>query len=117
MKKLLTIFILSTLLCSCSSWTKADLTREGLWSAAHIIDWKQTRYAMEHPERFKELNPALGDHPSEGRINTFMGVTWIGHILISHLLKDKKKDFQNITLGAKIAVNINNYYVGAEVEF
>lgn len=72
---------------------------------------------MERPDEFKELNPLLGDHPSEGRLNTFAVVGAVLHIAGTHYLEEYRVYWQNITLGLKAVVVGNNFYVGAKVEF
>lgn len=113
MIKLLFIIIL---LCSCS-WTKAEITKETAWLVLHTVDYSQTRYAMDRPDEFKELNPLLGDHPSKGRLNTFALLGAILHPVGTHYLEEYRAVWQNITLGMKVVVIGNNFYVGAKIRF
>jgi len=84
----------------------------------HAVDYSQTRYAMDRPDEFKELNPLLGEHPSKGRINTFAVVGGLFHILGTHYSKKEYRSiWQNITIGMKILTVGNNFYVGAKVKF
>jgi len=114
--KLLCILII--LLCSsCATWSKGDKIREATWLVLHAVDYKQTQYAMERPDEFKELNPLLGDHPSEGRLNTFAIVGGLFHILVTDYFEENRTLWQNITIGLKIVCVANNYYVGAKIKF
>lgn len=118
--KKLTLVILPCLLLGCATdpWTKEDVQKETAWMILHTIDWGQTRYAMERPDEFKELNPLLGNHPSKGRINTFMGATALGHVLLTHCLDSKERPvWQYISIGIKAGVVGNNYYMGARVDW
>jgi len=113
----LLIILLSIFLTGCATWSKGDKIREATWMVLHVVDYKQTQYAMERPDEFKELNPLLGDHPSEGRLNTFAVAGGLFHILVTNYLEEHRTVWQNITIGMKIVVVANNYYVGAKVKF
>jgi len=109
--------ILAIFICFSCSWTKAEITKEACWMVLHVIDYKQTQYAMDRPDEFSELNPMLGDHPSEGRLNTFAVVGGVTHFLTTHYFDGFRGTWQNVTLGLKVAVVGNNFHVGAKVEF
>ena len=49
--------------------------------AATLVDWAQTRDIARRPDQFKEANPLIGDHPSVGRVNTFMA----SRLVVQHL--------------------------------
>lgn len=118
-----TTYLIMTLACflGCATtdkWTKAEKTKEVAWLILHAVDYSQTRYAMDRPDEFKEANPLLGDHPSEGRLNLFALITGIGHVwLTDYVGKEYRSLFQNITLGFKTGTVVNNFYVGAKIEF
>lgn len=115
---LLIISILLLTACAHDPWTKAEKAKETAWLALHAVDHKQTQYAMDRPNEYKELNPILGKHPSKGRINTFMLTTAIGHFLITNYIpKEHRAFWQNFTLGTKAAVVGWNFHVGARIEF
>lgn len=117
--KILTVFMALTCF-SCTTtpakWTKSEKVKEACWMILHAVDYKQTQYAMGKPNEFKELNPLLGEHPSEGRLNTFALVGAILHIASTHYIENRSI-WLNITLGIKIICVGNNFYVGAKVEF
>jgi len=110
---LLSIFIFT----SCATRSKGDEIREATWLVLHAVDYKQTQYAMERPDEFEELNPLLGKHPSEGRLNTFAIVGGLFHILGTDYFEENRTLWQNITIGLKIVCVANNYYVGAKIKF
>src|SRR5690606_23306335 len=46
-----------------------EWTAEEQWTAAAaasllVVDWAQTRYIAKNPEKWRELNPMLPDHPT-----------------------------------------------------
>ena len=108
--------ILSSLFCLFCSWTWQDTTREIIYTGLHVTDWMQTRQAIS--EGMKELNPILGEHPSMGKIDTIVGLSLMGHILISGLLpKPYRTIFQYITIGIESGAVIHNYNAGVRIEF
>jgi len=115
--KILTILLSIFLFTSCATWSKGDKIREATWMVLHVVDYKQTQYAMDRPDEFKELNPLLGEHPSEGRLNTLAIVGGLFHILVTDYLEENRTLWQNITIGLKVVCVVNNYYVGARVTY
>lgn len=43
----------------------------------HTADYLQTRQIAKNPDRWHETNPALGLHPSVGRVNSYFAITGI----------------------------------------
>ena len=113
--------ILACLLCfSCatpSKLTKGQKIKEVCWQFLHVIDYKLTENAMSRTGEFKEANPLLGDHPSEGRLNTYAVIGSLSHFLTTRYLEEYREAWLNVTLGLKAVVVGNGFYVGAKVEF
>ena len=108
--------ILSSLFCLFCSWTWQDTTREIIYTGLHVTDWMQTRQGISGG--MKELNPILGEHPSMGKIDTIVGLSLMGHILISGLLpKPYRTILQYITIGIESGAVIHNYNGGVRIEF
>ncbi len=97
----------------------ADLKRELAWTALHIIDWGQTLHIAKHPERFIERNSILGDHPSTGRVNTYMALMLGIHWAAAKFLvpKQHRKIFQQVTLGLTGGAVANNFRIGVRLDF
>jgi hypothetical protein len=36
-----------------------------------VVDWLQSRFIAENPERFSETNPILGEHPSPDAVDVY----------------------------------------------
>jgi len=45
-------------------------------TALILADWSQALRIADNPRRWTELNPLVGRHPSEGRVNT-VGVLYV----------------------------------------
>ena len=41
-----------------------------------LIDWKQTRYISNHPEKFFEINKFLGPHPTLNAVDAYF-TAWV----------------------------------------
>jgi hypothetical protein len=100
------------------AWTRGDVAREAAYVAVTTIDWRQTREIAEHPDRYYEMNPILGKHPSVGRVNTYFLVTAVGHVLITHAVPHPYRPYwQYISIGASAACVINNQSIGLKIEW
>jgi len=108
--------IIIILVCVFCSWSNADSIREITYVGFHITDWMQTKQGIS--DGMKELNPILGEHPSMSKIDTIVGLSLIGHILISGLLpKPYRETFQYITIGIESGAVLHNYNAGVRIEF
>ena len=41
-----------------------------------VIDWGQTNYIVSHSDKFHEINPILGEHPSKSAVRKYF-IAWI----------------------------------------
>lgn len=99
-------------------WSKSDITREAVYLVLHTIDWKQTRYASEHPDRFVEQNPILGERPSEKRIDTYFLTTALLHVSAVHFMPEKwRPAFQYFWIGVEVGAVSNNYRIGIKMDY
>jgi hypothetical protein len=99
-------------------WDRADLALGGVAVSALVVDWGQTRYIAKHPERYRETNPILGDHPSVGRVNAYFA----GSILATALIADwfrpmNRKLFLGAVAAVEIAVTNRNRSLGVKLSF
>lgn len=102
----------------CLSWDKADYYREAGWQVLHVVDWGQTLEIARNPDRYWEMNPIMGKHPSVGNVNFYMGLSSIAHAAVSVLLPEKIRPYwQWISIGVSGACVINNFNVGLGVKF
>ena len=93
------------------NWSQADTARELTWTALHAVDWGQTLDISDHPERFYEINPCLGEHPSRGKVNRYFALGTIAHPLISGALSPKYRVWwQYVSIGISGGVVIHNHF-------
>jgi len=99
-------------------WTKEDTMREVVWGIIHVIDWGQTLEIARQPNRYYEMNPILGKHPSVGNVNLYMATSLIVHPMISYFLPKKyRKAWQYISIGISGGCVINNFNAHLKVKF
>lgn len=120
MKALVSV-IVCLMLAGCAThfgqgWSKADTAREIIWEGLHVVDWGQTRYIAKHPDKFYEINPLIGKHPSTSKVDIYMAGTTLLHPVVSGYLKPEyRKWFQYITIGISGGCVINNASIGVKV--
>jgi hypothetical protein len=119
---------------SAQEWTDGDWVRQGSWEVLHILDWAQTRDVARNPQRFIENNPAMGEHPSVKRVDSYMGAWLLIHPAISHALprlgallpenlqralgvRHWREGWQYVTLGVKAGAVYNNFTLGVRADF
>ena len=111
------IFLLLLTGCATDPWSKADIQREAAYMAVTVVDLGQTMDIKNHPE-LKEMNPILGEHPSDGRIKTHFAVSSLIHVLMVHYLPASwRPAFQYLGIGWEAALAGNNYRLGLRTDF
>jgi hypothetical protein len=131
MNKLLIILIFSILTTTTANaadkWTIEDKALEIVWIGLHIIDWGQTRSVAMQPNRYRENNPYIGEHPSVDTVDWYMGALTFLHPLISHYLPVKtnflgfaikpRAIWQNASIGITGGAVFKNFSIGLTVKF
>jgi len=101
-----------------SNWTTADTVRQAAVTALLVVDWGQTRWAMDHPSKYRELNSVLGDHPSAGRQNNYTVLAIVGHAAVSAFLPPEwRHGWQYVWIGIEAHTVYRNHKVGVRMEF
>lgn len=71
-----------------AEWTREHIGWEAGWIFLHGLDYGQTRYIAANPQDWKELNPILGPHPTDGQVNLFFLGSAVAHLAMSHFAPD-----------------------------
>lgn len=96
-------------------WTKTDTGLQVTYGVLHIIDWGQTLDIARNPDKFYEMNPLLGKHPSIGKVNTYFIGTLIGHTAIAYILPSKyRRIWQIVWIGIEGKTVVNNFSIGVK---
>jgi hypothetical protein len=121
MRIILFLLVAALSLSGCSgnrTWTRGDYIREGVGLAVKTIDWRQTREIAKNPDRYWEINPIIGKHPSTSRVDAYFALTTIGHVLVTHAIPHPYRPYwQYISIGASTACVVNNYNIGLKIEW
>jgi hypothetical protein len=114
---MLFILILSTKSHAFDTWTSTDTILEATSEITIALDWTQTLQIKNHPDLY-ETTIFLGSHPSDDKINLYMGSLMILHPLITYILPAKLRPvFQMITIGYEGNAVQNNLRAGLNIKF
>ena len=93
-------------------WTEEEKNKELLYLLLHGLDWAQTRTIAKNPNKYSEINPILGRHPSTGRVNNYFLATGLGHLGLNDMLNypQYRKWFQNSTIGLEALITPRNKF-------
>ncbi len=99
-------------------WTKEDTQRQLAFTAAQLLDWKQTRHTVNNPCNFVEQNPFLGPHPTRSAVNNYFLITTFGNYFIARALPNPyRKYFQMYCIFEEINCTGNNINIGVKTRF
>ncbi len=99
-------------------WTTTDKALGTVALLATVVDWGQTRHIAKHPERFRETNPMLGEHPSVSDVNRHFAIAIVGGGLIAHFLPGEIRPwFLGGAAVVEIGFGINNASLGIKMDF
>ena len=99
-------------------WTKSQAIAQGAVTLLSVIDWGQSLDIADNPDQYREINPALGDHPDRGRVNLYFACSILIKAVVTWLLPSKWRKYW---LGGNIAASgylvEHNQSIGLEVKF
>jgi hypothetical protein len=102
-----------------SAWELGSTAHWQLAANAMVVaDYLQTRRVIDDPERFSELNPILGSHPTESRLNVYYLLS-LGALNAARWVlpaKPLRLLYQSVTAVEVMAVG-RNYMLGVEFGF
>lgn len=85
--------------------------------ALTTIDMLQTTYIARNPDKWHELNPMMGPHPSVGRVRVYMIGSMIGMSLLSHYVPTYRNQILTMWISIE-GVNVaRNAAIGVRVSF
>lgn len=118
MKIVLTLLLifLSTPVYAFDKWDKEDITLQTIFTIETLIDWKQTKTFVK--KGGIESNPFLGERPSQGKIDLYIGSSILLHAGVSHILPKKYRNYwQLIFIGIEAQAIHHNYQAGVRINF
>ena len=117
MRALMLAILLIAWPVSARDWTGEDIGWGAAAAAVRLADWAQTRNIVRNPDRFREANPIIGEHPSRGRVD---GSFVLGSALLfglAHYLPEYRKSILQwfVVLGG--AAVARNARIGVRMRF
>jgi len=109
-------------------WNTEEKIAQGVAIGLTIVDWGQTLYIADNPDRFYEKqNFLLAKHPSRGSVNLYFGLSVIGKTALVHILPrdynlwgwniKPRRIAQSVYIGVSGANVYRNYTLGIKVGF
>ncbi len=106
------------LLIGCSTWTRQDTYRQAALTGLMAIDYAQTLKISREPDRYHEVNPILGNHPSAAEVSGYMLSTYLFKTAVAAALPvEYRKWWQYAMIGSSGACVGNNLSIGLGVGF
>jgi len=100
-----------------AEWTHDDTVRQSIFLSLKVIDGLQTHEAVKHPDKFKEANPFLPEHPTMGQVNRFIIGGAIASTLLAYWFEgDVRKGFQYGLIIEQGLTDIYNWKVGVRID-
>jgi len=101
MRKVFIVSVLSLfLISSCASlkphpkpWTPEEIKYGIFFGLAHLADAYTTEQYLNNPQNWEAVNPALGEHPSDGKIVFYFSITGFAALLLSHWYPELRTPF------------------------
>jgi hypothetical protein len=99
-------------------WSTSTRALTGLSMALTVADWGQTRMIARNPQTYRELNPILGPHPSQSRVDAYM----IGYLATQYLIAEYAPEpMKTLLLTYVLVVQAkavgNNRSIGLQIRF
>jgi hypothetical protein len=99
-------------------WSQADITFEATYLTLHVVDWGQTLNIVERHEKYHEVNPILGRHPSRDRVNTYFALAAVAHVALANWLDAPARTYFQIgSIALEASVIGHNYQIGLHTSF
>ncbi len=117
MKTLALCLLLLALPAQARDWTNEELGWGAAAAAVRLADWAQTRNIVRNPDRFREVNPLIGEHPSRGRVD---GVFILGSALLfaaAHYFPEYRKSILQVYVVIGGGVVARNASIGVKMSF
>lgn len=99
-------------------WTEDQKRMGAALAAVSVVDWAQTRYIADNPDRFHETNPIMGRHPSIGRVDRYFATSVLVGAVVLDALPSEYRDYAlKAGLVLEVLVVSNNARIGVGVKF
>jgi hypothetical protein len=122
------VFWALLLLATCAhagDFTTETIVEESVYQALHAVDISQTVYIAKHPDQFyeKEIDWAIGRHPSEAHVLQFMVGDAVLHAAVTTALVRldapawATRTWELVTIAASVNNVRGNFKIGIKARF
>ena len=116
--KTLLVIILVLIPSMAMSWDSKDTYYQGAVVASLLVDMTQTLHIADNPDKYYEMNPLLGAHPSKEKVvGYFMGGIVTHTAIAMALPPEYRRIWQCVWIGIEGATVYRNYNVGVKFDF
>lgn len=98
-------------------WTAPEKGWAAAWLATRAVDWAQTRHIARNPDRFRELNPLIGRHPSLGEVNRHFIVSTALMFAAAHYLPQYRTRLLQVYVVVGAGYVVHNIGIGVRFQF
>lgn len=116
-RALVVVLLLLAAPVSAQDWSAEEKTWAAAWLTTMAVDWGQTRYIARHPDRFRELNPMLPDHPTLGQVNRHFLVGTALMFAAAHYMPTYRTGMLQVWFGLGVIGVARNAHLGVRFEF
>ena len=113
MKRLLIAIIAIACLSGCcvQEWIRTDRQLWYTWTALKTADTIQTLH-ISKSKAYYEVNPILGEDPSQEAVIGYMVSTWLAATLLADKFPAMRRAILGIYIGSSATCVFHNMYVG-----
>lgn len=99
-------------------WTKTEKQLFAANTALITLDYATTYNLLYQQENFREINPLLGEHPSKEKLVLFaLSKIALSYVLVDRLNHDKRKKLLITFTAINLIGPVNNFTLGARIQF
>ena len=99
---------------TCNDWSRKDIRKEVAYQTLHGLDWLQTKEIARNPD-YIELNPILGQDPTQGEVDKYFMITGLLHAGVScSLSKETREIWLNSSIMFQSIVVLSNIRKGIQ---
>lgn len=117
MRAAILCLLLIALPAQARDWTGSEKALGAAFLATRVVDWGQTRYIARNPDRFRELNPLLPEHPSLGDVNRHFLVSTAVMLAAAHYLPQYRKAMLQVWVAVGVIGTARNAHIGVRFDF
>lgn len=117
MKAVVFCLLLLALPAQAREWTDSEIRWGAALAVTRVVDWGQTRYIARHPDKFRELNPLLPEHPTLGDVNRHFLVSTAVMLAAAHYLPQYRSTLLKVWFAVGVGMTGRNAALGIRMEF